>query len=56
MSEKIIYKDLLYFQFIKTEELLDLTVNYKFINWVADEFDLYLMSDEDGLKVYYPNG
>ena len=44
------------FQFIKTEDIIDLAVYYKFINWVAGEFDLLLMNDEDGLKVYFPNG
>ncbi len=29
---------------------------YKFINWIAGEFDLYLQDDSAGLKVYFPNG
>lgn len=28
----------------------------QFINWLKGEFDLYLMEELDGLKVYYPNG
>lgn len=28
----------------------------QFINWLRGEFDLCLMEELDGLKVYYPNG
>lgn len=28
----------------------------QFVNWLRGEFDLYLMEEVDGLKVYYPNG
>jgi hypothetical protein len=28
----------------------------QFLNWLRGEFDLYLMEEFDGLKVYYPNG
>ncbi|RTZ03119.1 hypothetical protein [Flavobacterium sp. GSP6] len=28
----------------------------QFINWLKGEFDLYLMEETDGLRVYYPNG
>jgi hypothetical protein len=28
----------------------------QFVNWLKGEFDLYLMDDSDGLKVYYPSG
>jgi hypothetical protein len=28
----------------------------QFLNWLKGEFDLYLMEELDGLKVYYPNG
>lgn len=44
------------FQFIKTDELLGLDVYNKFVNWIAGEFDLYLMQEEQGLKVYFPDG
>lgn len=36
---------------IKNVEFYD-----QFINWLRGEFDLYLMEELDGLKVYYPNG
>ncbi|WP_282073601.1 hypothetical protein [Polaribacter atrinae] len=28
----------------------------RFVNWVAGEFDLYLMNESENLKVYFPNG
>lgn len=28
----------------------------QFLNWLKGEFDLYLMEELDGLKVYFPNG
>ncbi|WP_299555071.1 hypothetical protein [Seonamhaeicola sp.] len=28
----------------------------KFINWVSGEFDLCLQEEQNGLKVYHPNG
>ncbi len=56
MIEKNSSSELSCFKFIKTEELLDLTIYNKFINWVAGEYDLNLMNEEDGLKVYFPSG
>ena len=56
MTKKMSSTELSTFQFVKTEEILDLAVYYKFINWVRVEFDLYLMNDEQGLKVYFPSG
>lgn len=56
MIKKMNSNNLSPFQFIKTQEIVSLDVYHKFTNWVAGEFDLYLMNDEEGLKVYFPTG
>lgn len=38
------------------ENIQNIEVYNQFINWLKGEFDLYLMEELDGLKVYYPNG
>jgi hypothetical protein len=38
------------------EKIENIEFYYQFINWLKGEFDLYLMEELDGLKVYYPNG
>ncbi len=38
------------------EKIENIEFYYQFLNWLKGEFDLYLMEELDGLKVYYPNG
>ncbi|MBA4275941.1 hypothetical protein [Flavobacterium sp.] len=38
------------------KNIQNIEVYNQFINWLKGEFDLYLMEELDGLKVYYPNG
>jgi hypothetical protein len=38
------------------ENIQNIEVYNQFLNWLKGEFDLYLMEELDGLKVYYPNG
>ena len=38
------------------ENIQNIEVYNQFVNWLKGEFDLYLMEELDGLKVYYPNG
>lgn len=45
-----------YYKFITYENIKTIDTYNTFINWVRGEFDLYLMEELDGLKVYYPNG
>ena len=45
-----------YYNFIKYENIKTIDIYNTFINWVRGEFDLYLMEESEGLKVYYPNG
>jgi hypothetical protein len=42
--------------FTRYEKIEKIEFYYQFINWLKGEFDLYLMEELDGLKVYYPNG
>ena len=44
--------------YLKKEEVIEIDGFYdRFLNWVSEEFDLYLKGNESGvLKVYYPNG
>ncbi len=44
------------FQVVKSEELIGPDIHYMFINWVIAEFDLYLKSEDEVLKVHFPNG
>lgn len=37
------------------EKIEDIEFYDQFINWLRGEFDLYVMEEFDGLKVYYPN-
>lgn len=45
-----------HYNIIKYENIKTIDIYNTFINWVRGEFDLYLMEELDGLKVYYPNG
>jgi hypothetical protein len=45
-----------YNHFIIYENIKNIEIYNKFLNWIKGEFDLYLMEDLDGLKVYFPNG
>lgn len=56
MSENSNANNLYSFQFVKTEKLPNLAIYSKFINWIVGEFDLNLMKEENGLKVYFPSG
>jgi hypothetical protein len=29
---------------------------HQFINWISDEFDLYLQDESNGLHVFFPEG
>ena len=42
--------------FTRYENIQNIEVYNQFLNWLKGEFDLYLMEELDGLKVYYPNG
>jgi hypothetical protein len=45
-----------YHVFTKYEKIESIEFFDQFINWLKGEFDLCLMEDSDGLKVYYPSG
>jgi hypothetical protein len=42
--------------FTRYENIKNIEIYNQFINWLKGEFDLYLMEELDGLKVYFPNG
>jgi hypothetical protein len=42
--------------FTRYENIENNEIYDQFLNWLKGEFDLYLMEELDGLKVYYPNG
>lgn len=42
--------------FIKNETIENIEFFNQFVNWLEGEFDLFLMEESDGLKVYFPNG
>lgn len=42
--------------FTRYENIKNIEIYNQFLNWLKGEFDLYLMDELDGLKVYYPNG
>jgi hypothetical protein len=42
--------------FTRYENIENIEIYNQFLNWLKGEFDLYLMEELDGLKVYYPNG
>ncbi|MFI0429371.1 hypothetical protein [Mariniflexile sp. HMF6888] len=44
------------FKLVKEVEVKNVEAYYMFINWVVDEFNLYLMNESEILKVYFPNG
>lgn len=42
--------------FTRHESIENIEIYNQFLNWLKGEFDLYLMEELDGLKVYFPNG
>jgi len=45
-----------YYNFIKYENIKNIEIYDKFLNWIKGEFDLYQMEEMNGLIVYFPNG
>ncbi|WP_308991346.1 hypothetical protein QLS71_001270 [Mariniflexile litorale] len=45
-----------YYKLVRIVWIETIDTYFKFINWVAGEFDLFLQDDSDGLKIYYPSG
>jgi hypothetical protein len=45
-----------YYMIYKTEKFSTIKKYYKFLNWIEAEFDLFLIDNFEGLKVYFPNG
>jgi hypothetical protein len=42
--------------FIRYETIATIELYNQFLNWLKGEFDLYLMEESDGLKIYFPTG
>ncbi|WP_034043031.1 hypothetical protein [Wocania ichthyoenteri] len=42
------------YKWVQNVPIQTIDVYYKFINWVAGEFNLHLQEESSGLKVYYP--
>ena len=45
-----------YNNFIIYENIKNIEIYHKFLNWIKGEFDLYQMDELDGLIVYFPDG
>ena len=42
-----------YYNFIKYENIKNIEIYDKFLNWIKGEFDLYQMEEMNGLIVYF---